>query len=94
MRPLERAIEQYLCDRVKATGGETRKVAWPGHRGGPDRVCFWPNGRHPFVEVKRPGEKPRPEQVREHEKLRKGGFDVWVLDNKAAIDIFIDQMIH
>ena len=64
---------------VKSYGGEVRKVEWSGRRGAPDLLVLMP-GRHFFIEVKAPGEKPRPEQVREHERLSAAGFDVFVSD--------------
>lgn len=64
---------------VKSHGGEVRKVEWSGRRGAPDLLVLMP-GHHFFIEVKAPGEKPRPEQLREHERLRVAGFDVFVSD--------------
>lgn len=92
MRPKESVIEDYLVDRVKATGGEVRKQAWPGHKGSPDRFCWWPNGRHAWIELKRPGGAPEAHQAREIAKMRRAGLAVLAIDNKIAIDIFVDQM--
>lgn len=39
----ERDIEKYLVDRVKAMGGEVRKVSWIGRRGAPDRLVMLPS---------------------------------------------------
>lgn len=38
----ESEIEKYLVQRVKALGGEVRKVAWIGRRGAPDRLVMLP----------------------------------------------------
>ena len=38
----ERDIEKYLIARVKALGGECRKVQWIGRRGAPDRLVMLP----------------------------------------------------
>lgn len=38
----ERDIEAYLVRRVRALGGEVRKVKWIGRRGAPDRVVMLP----------------------------------------------------
>lgn len=61
---LERDIEDYLSKRVKAMGGEVRKVQWLGRKNAPDRVLFLPpsfykamrdyDPRTPWVEVKNP----------------------------------------
>lgn len=42
---LERDIEDYLVKRVKAMGGEVRKVQWIGRNSAPDRVVMLPGGR-------------------------------------------------
>jgi hypothetical protein len=39
---LERDIEDYLVKRVKAMGGEVRKVQWVGRNSAPDRVVMLP----------------------------------------------------
>ena len=75
----EAKVVQRIKALVKSYGGEVRKVEWSGRRGAPDLLVLMP-GHHFFVEVKAPGEKPRPEQLREHERLRAAGFDVFVSD--------------
>lgn len=75
----EAKVVQQIKALVKSYGGEVRKVEWSGRRGAPDLLVLMP-GHHFFVEVKAPGEKPRPEQVREHERLRAAGFKVFVSD--------------
>jgi hypothetical protein len=39
---LEHDIEDYLVKRVKAMGGEVRKVQWIGRNGAPDRFVMLP----------------------------------------------------
>ncbi len=43
-------------------------------------------GRVVFVEVKAPGEKPRPIQTRRIQQLRDQGFQVTVLDSVDGIE--------
>lgn len=55
----ERDIEKYLVDRVKALGGEVRKVQWIGRVGAPDRLVMLPGGRvrmssHSFLDTLMP----------------------------------------
>lgn len=86
-------IEKYLVKRVKELGGEVRKVKWIGRRGAPDRiVMFDPN---PFVgpdesaiwiELKAPGNTPEKHQLREHQRMRKMGQRVEVVDSFARVD--------
>ena len=80
----ERDIEKYLVKRVKEAGGEIRKVKWIGRRGAPDRVVFL-HGSH-WVELKAPGENPRPEQTREHNRMWDKGAFVHVFDSFEEID--------
>lgn len=82
---IEKDIEDYLCERVTALGGEVRKVEWVGRKHAPDRRvmlhgrCFW-------VELKRPGGKPRPGQQREIERMRAHGERVYVLSTFDEVD--------
>ncbi len=89
----ERDIEAYLVKRVKALGGEVRKVAWIGRRGAPDRLVMmpfvWPRqdtARTIWVELKAPGVKPETHQLREHERMRKMGQRVVVIDSIEAVE--------
>jgi hypothetical protein len=89
---IEAAVESYFKKRVKATGGEERKVVFPGRKGAPDRLCGWPNGRHGFVELKRPKGKAEAHQAREHERLRAMGFRVDVIDTRDLVDAYVASM--
>lgn len=107
----ESTIEQYLVDRVKAKGGEVRKVKWIGRRGAPDRLVMLPpppfDGRRfvegedgrtvirtplprllrtIWVELKAPGEKAKPHQQREHERMRAMGQRVVVIDSIEGVE--------
>ncbi|MDC9593537.1 VRR-NUC domain-containing protein [Xenorhabdus sp. IM139775] len=82
MKIREDVIERHLVNEVKKLGGIAYKFVSPGRRGVPDRVVVLPNGRVVFVECKAPGEKPRPDQLREHERLRALGQTVVVLDSQ------------
>lgn len=93
----ESTIEQYLVEQVKALGGEVRKVKWIGRNGAPDRIVMLPptddprddcpyHGRTIWVELKAPGEKCRPHQIREHERMRRMGQRVEVVDSFEGVD--------
>ena len=86
----EREIERKLVSAVKSRGGICPKFVSPGFDGMPDRVVLLPHGKFGFVEVKRPGEKPRPLQIARHRLLRKLGFLVFVLDGEEQIGGMID----
>lgn len=82
----ERDIERHLVERVKALGGECRKVQWIGRRGAPDRVVWFADGREIWIELKAPGAKPEPHQAREHERMRGMGRRVEVVDSIARVE--------
>lgn len=85
----ESTIEAYLKRRVKDAGGLARKWVSPGRTSVPDQIVMFPGARISFVELKAPGKKPTPAQVREHTFLRNCGFTVHVLDSHEAVDEFI-----
>ncbi len=78
----ESTVENNLVKKVKAAGGIAYKFTSPGRKAVPDRLVLLPGGRVVFVECKAPGELPRADQVREHNRLRALGFKVVVLDSK------------
>lgn len=83
----ERDIHKALVARVKLLGGEVRRLSWIGRSHAPDVLVLLP-GRHVFVEEKRPGEKPRPGQAREIERMCAAGCNVLVMDSLEAIDFW------
>lgn len=85
----EKVIEQKLVKAVKATGGIAPKLVSPGFDGMPDRMVLMPGGRIGFVEVKAPGEKPRPLQISRHHLLRRFGFKVYILDRPEQIETIL-----
>lgn len=82
----ERDVEAYLVKRVKALGGEVRKARWIGRTGAPDRRVMLPGRQPTWVELKAPGEKAEPHQVREHNRMRRLGELVEVLDSIEGVD--------
>ena len=88
----ERIIESKLTRATKAMGGLALKFVSPGYDGVPDRIVLFPGGRIAFVEVKAPGEKPRPLQLSRHRLLRRLGFRVYVLDAAEQIGGILDEI--
>ena len=82
----EKEVEAHLVKRVKKLGGEAEKFTSPGRRSVPDRLVTLPGGRVCFVECKATGESPTDAQARDHERRRKRGFVVFVVDSKEAVD--------
>ena len=88
----EKQIEQKLVTAVKASGGICPKLVSPGFDGMPDRMVLLPGCRIGFVEVKAPGEKPRPLQTHRHKQLRALGFPVFVLDDLERIPWILEEV--
>jgi len=82
----ESDIEKYLVKRVKDVGGQIRKAQWVGHVGAPDRRVMLPNRMPIWIELKAPGKKPESHQIREHNRMRKLGELVEVIDSYEAVD--------
>lgn len=98
----ESQIEKHLVNRVVELGGEVRKVKWVGRRGAPDRLVMLPRRLkdnalsrafedmyHPstvWVELKATGEEPEPHQLREHERMRRMGQRVVVIDSIEGVE--------
>ncbi|MCM1516203.1 MAG: VRR-NUC domain-containing protein [Paraprevotella sp.] len=89
MKILESSVERYLDVQVRKRGGITRKLVYQGRRGAPDRMVLL-EGRLFFVELKRPGEKPRPDQIAEMKVLEKFGQDTRVIDSREQVDAFLN----
>lgn len=88
----EKFVEQKLVSEVKRRGGICPKCVCPGFAGMPDRLVFLPDGKFAMVEVKAPGEKPRPLQLSRHELLYRLGFRVFVLDDPNQIGGILDEI--
>lgn len=100
----ESDIEARLVARVKALGGEVRKVQWIGRAGAPDRLVMLPAPRNDmglrsrpertiWIELKAPGGAAKfPKnaheraQHREHERMRRMGQRVEVVDSYEGIE--------
>ena len=82
----EKQIEQKLVRAVMAMGGLCPKLVSPGMDGMPDRMVLLPGGRMAFAELKAPGRKPRPLQLRRMAQLSRLGFLVYVIDGPEQIN--------
>ena len=85
----EKYVEQRLIQAVRQCGGLALKFVSPGFNGVPDRLLLFMGGKVAFVEVKAPGERPRPLQAHRMEQLRRMGFKVYVLDDLSDIDLLL-----
>ena len=89
---LEKVIESKVNAYAQSKGFLTYKFTSPARRAVPDRIYISPKGTVIFVEFKREGQKPTPQQEREHLRLRLQNVYVFVIDNvetgKAMVDAF------
>lgn len=77
----ERDIEKYLVERVKALGGEVRKVQWVGRKSAPDRLVMLP--------LTKEGRHDGPWGTRYLDKLVRSASTIWVeLKNPDTIKTF------
>lgn len=90
----ESQIEKYLVERAKAAGGEVRKLRWIGRNGAPDRLVMLPNSPALWVELKAPGERCRPHQIREHVRMQNMGQRVEVVDSLEGVDALINTQLQ
>ena len=91
---LEREVENYLKRVVESTKKcKVFKFISPGHAGVPDRIILCEGGRIYFVELKRPGAKPRPLQKYVFSIFEKYGFPVFVIDSKSSVDKFVKEVL-
>lgn len=89
----EKAVEHRLVELVKYNGGMCIKLLCDQLIGLPDRMCLFPGHKIAFVELKTTGKKPKRIQAYIHDKLRKLGFRVEVIDTIKGVEQFIDSII-
>ena len=91
IKATEKDIEGYFVRKVRQAGGRAYKF---GQNGLPDRICVFPGGLVYFVELKRPGERPRPLQYnRQKELTALGASVVPYIDTKTGVDTFVDSVL-
>ncbi|MFU2163229.1 VRR-NUC domain-containing protein [Streptococcus pluranimalium] len=89
---LEKEIERQLVKSIKEKGGLCLKFNCLSMNGVPDRIILMPFGNFCFVEVKAPGKKLRPLQLKRKSQFEKLGFDVYVVDEITRIDELVDRL--
>lgn len=91
MKRLERSIENAVVKYAKKRDVESVKLNGMGKRSHPDRMLLGPNGGLLFIEFKREGEEPTPAQLYLHEKWRRLGHEVHVIDDVEDGKDLIDR---
>ena len=89
----EKVVEQKLVELTKLNGGMCIKLLSFHLLGLPDRLCIFPKSRLVFVELKTTKQKPRQIQLFMHDKIRKLGFRVEVVDTVEKVVELIEDII-
>lgn len=87
----EGEVAKYLVHRCLELDFHQRKVSYEGRVGAPDRLVFG-GGVSCWIELKAFGCTPTVEQMREHDRLRSGGMDVYVCDSKESVDTVLHKL--
>lgn len=90
----ESKIEKSLKDKVEDMGGVALKFVSPGMAGVPDRIVLIPNEKVVFVELKAPGKKLRPIQLKRKSQLENLGFKVYLIDSLQGVDSFVREVFN
>ncbi len=88
----EKTVEAKLVQAVSQSGGIAPKFVSPGFDGVPDRLILLPDGKLAFAEIKAPGRRMRPLQVRRKRQLEALGFSVYCIDRPEQIGGILDEI--
>ncbi len=88
---LERSIEQACVEHAYKLGFISIKLD-KAARSWPDRLFLGPSSQSLLVEFKRPGQKPRVQQVVRHKQLAELGHPVSVIDNLGDFAALLDEL--
>lgn len=88
----ETVVEQALTRAVHAAGGLCWKFTSPGTAGVPDRLVILPEGKIGFIEVKAPGQQPRPIQQHRIHQLHALGATALIIDHPNQIQEALDAI--
>ena len=77
----ESYVERKVCDFVRSMGGMAEKFTSPNRRSVPDRLITLPFVPMFLIEFKRPGGRATQNQLRDHQRRRELGVEVYIIDN-------------
>jgi hypothetical protein len=89
----EKVIEKRLNAEVKSLGGWSLKLLCQFVTGLPDRLVLLPGGVIFFAEIKSTGKKPTAKQRLVHERIRRLGFTVHVIDSLEQLYKVLDSLL-
>lgn len=90
MGKAEGYVEKYLKRVTEAAGGLCYKFT-SGETGVPDRIVII-KGHTVFVETKSEVGTPRPNQIRQHKRMRGRGADVRVASTRQEVDDLLREL--
>jgi len=99
----ESDVEATLVKAAALAGGLAAKHVSPGRAGDPDRLVVIPRNKCPtcgneshvaLVEVKRPGERPRPLQTRRMEEWASKGLRVAWVSTPDEVERLVGGMVR
>ena len=90
----EKVIEKRLNDEVAKQGGWSIKLPAVYIAGLPDRMILLPDGIIFFVEVKSTGRKPTKIQLHIHERIKRLGFEVYVVDKLDQVYELLNRQLE
>ena len=79
---LESRVVRLTKAAAKKAGYLHRKIKYDGRNGAPDDFFFGYEGDLIIIEFKKPGGVPEDHQGLELSRMRKRGFNVYVIDNE------------
>lgn len=88
-------VRAYLKRELKEIGGQLRKVSWFPRSHAPDEIVFLPprGNYYPatlvWVELKRPGQKPRAGQQRALSLLKAHGQQAVWINSREGVDALL-----
>ena len=88
----KKSVEAKLVQAVSRSGGIAPKFVSPGFDGVPDRLILLPDGKLAFAEIKAPGRRMRPLQVRRKRQLEALGFSVYCIDRPDQIGGILNEI--
>lgn len=89
----EGKIEDYFLKKCKENKILCWKFTSPSQNGVPDRIVMY-EGQIIFVELKAPGETPRPDQLAVHRLMDRKKITVLVSDNNDTSDEIITRLLN
>jgi len=85
-------LQDHLKHVVQKSGGQYRKVRWEGRRGCPDCFVWWTWPKAAFIEIKADADRVSGHQQRGIERMRNGGFAVFIARSIEEIDEIVKKV--